>query len=779
MNRTPVRLLIAALLLTPACLTAQTVAAPEKKIPVETKTSDAKKPDDTAGATELEKVEVTGSRIRSLNGEATALPVFTLTQVELEQRGVNRLADIRWAIPQLAASRGYNDNLTNGGTSRAQTVGTSINLRGLGNTTTLILIDGHRIPHTGQEAPGGAGGREDYNMDGIPVSAIDRIEVLTQGASAIYGADAITGVVNIILKKNFRGSELRLSYDNTFSGDAAQKTVEFTTGFTSGKWRMFVSGSAERDNALLARDRWFTATYDLTRFGGTSGLVNAPGKSGVLRTNANLPGLGYTIANIPTGSRGGANVTVADYAAAGAFTAGQGIDIAPYATLIDPARKYSATGRVSYDYATWLELYTTARMNRTTNYYTQSPEFISGTLPAGYAGNPFGTGVTLQKYFTDLAPPKQTSYFENPSATFGAKGKFLSDWEYDASYSWARNIVSDTFTRAPISATLLNAAVNNADPALRPILAYDSSTPGANPNAPGYFDTLRANGHHKDTSDTTIAGLQTNGPVYTLPTGTINLAAGAETQLDEVKFYRDGSTVYAFTLFAPVRRVTDSYYAELQVPLLSAKQKLPLMNQLQVGAAFRHDHIYDIKKSATTPTYTALYRPTKWLTFRASRSEGFKVPRLYDLKAPITSFTTTLTANSRIVDTQRNGEPVLGTYTYTSGGNPYLTTESSVSKGLGLALDVPFVKGLSFSVDSYDINYRDKSGSTSLQTLINYFPERIVRGPSLGDGPPGKIVTYDVSNINLSYQKTKGVDYSVRYDRQTPWGRLLASATRI
>ena len=769
---TPHRLrIVAALLLAPFALPAQTAPAPEKKIPVVAVPSETKTDvtDDTNPAT-LEKVEVTGSRIRSLNGEATALPVLTLTQVELEQRGVNRLADIRWAIPQLAPSRGYNDNLTNSGTSRAQTVGTSINLRGLGNTTTLILIDGHRIPHTGQEAPGGAGGREDYNMDGIPVSAIDRIEVLTQGASAIYGADAITGVVNIILKKHFKGSEVRISYDNTFSKDAAQKTVEFTTGVTSGKWRIFASGSVERDDALWSGDRWFTATFDRTRFGGTSGLNNAPGNTGVLR-------VGSTIYNIPVGSKGGSNLTANDYTAAGIFSAGQGIDLARYTSQIDPARKVSGTASVSYDHATWLEFYASARWNRTTTLYTLTPESFFVTLPAGYPGNPFGTAVSLQKYFTDLAPPKQTSYFENPGVTFGGKGRFLSDWEYDANYSWARNIVSDTYTRPPINSTLLNAAINNADPTLRPILAYDSSTFGANPNPAGYFDTLRLNGHHKDTSDTATAELQVNGPVYTLPTGTVSLAAGVESQLDKVTFFRDGVTTYPFTLSGPVRRVTDSYYAELQVPLLSEKQHVPLVNQLEAGAAFRHDHVYDIKKSATTPTYTGIYRPTRWLTFRASRSEGFKVPRLYDLRAPVSNFITNYTTTSRVFDTLRNNEPVLGAIPNISGGNPYLTSESSVSKGLGAALDVPWIKGLSFSVDSYDIKYKDKSGSTSLQTLINYFPERITRGPSLGDGLPGKIVSYDGSNVNLSYQTTKGVDYSVRYQRPTRWGEILGSAT--
>jgi hypothetical protein len=94
-----------------------------------------------------------------------------------------------------------------------------------------------------------------------------------------------------------------------------------------------------------------------------------------------------------------------------------------------------------------------------------------------------------------------------------------------------------------------------------------------------------------------------------------------------------------------------------------------------------------------------------------------------------------------------------------------------------VALDVPWVKGLSFSADTFDIYYKNKSGSTSLQTLINYFPSRITRGPSLGDGLPGKIVSYDGSNINLAVQQVKGVDYSMRYDRATRWGKFLLSAT--
>lgn len=218
--------------------------------------------DDTKPVTKLAPLEVTGSHIRTLGAEAEALPVFTFSQVELERRGVERIADIRWAIPQLGASVGFNDNLQNGGTSRAQQVGTSFNLRGLGGNSTLVLVDGRRIPHTGQEAPGGAGGREDFSVDGIPVSAIERIDILPEGAGAIYGSEAIAGVVNIVLKKNYQGSEMRVSYDNTFDSDVADMSVSLTTGIRKKRFSGFLTLSYERQNGMMSRDRWFTATND-------------------------------------------------------------------------------------------------------------------------------------------------------------------------------------------------------------------------------------------------------------------------------------------------------------------------------------------------------------------------------------------------------------------------------------------------------------------------------------------------------------------------------------
>jgi iron complex outermembrane recepter protein len=775
------RRLFAALLFAPGCLFAQSTPEPaQKKIPVEV-TKAEEKPD--AETVKLDKVEVTGSRIRTLNGEATAIPVFSIPQVELEHRGVTRLADIRWAIPQLGGTTGFNDNLQNSGTSRAQSVSTSFNLRGLGGNSTLVLIDGRRIPHTGQEAPGGAGGREDYNIDGIPVSAIERIDILPSGAGAVYGAEAIAGVVNIVLKKNYSGAELSVTYDNTFSTDVAQTTVALTAGYRSGKLSTFLTASYETQNALMARDRWFSATYDNRVFGSTSTsfLSNVSAGSGTLSTafspasstGANIPGLTTYVVGIPSGSTG---TTVAN----GGYTLTPPVpfDAAPYATSIDPAKRKSVVFKGDYTVAPYLVPYLEARWSRFDDTTTGTPITLTQSLPVGYAGNPFSVPVYVSKVFYDLPAGKTKSSQENEGLTLGVRGDFLEHWHYDADFSWARNIVSDV----PISSfgfdfTKLSAGMNNADPALRPILAYDSSKV-TDPNPAGRLQGYLPLFDHKDTSDTTFYTIMADGPVWSGWAGDIQLAVGAEGSKEKVNFYRDPNNTYSYVLKEIFSRTTTAGFAETTVPLLSERQHFTGVHRLEVGAAVRTTDYSDIGK-VTTPTYRALFQPVKWLSFRAARSYGFKPVRLYDLLGPVTVGTTTLTTSSNIHDNLRGGELVLGTFTRSFGGNPTLKPESSRSRTSGIVLDVPFIKGLSFSADNYKLEYTDRDGGPGTQVLFDFFPERVTRATAtaadIAAGYPGKIVTWDATNINLAGVKTKGWDYRMSYQRRFEFGDIMAT----
>ena len=793
MPHTAPRKSLAALLLTAALLSGHTAgaqttapAAPEKKpkstdvvVSLEQKEGEAK-------PLELAKVEVTGSRIRTLVGEQTALPVFTLDQVELERRGVTRLADVRWAIPQLGGTVGFNDNLVNGGTSRAQTVSTSFNLRGLGGNSTLVLVDGHRVPRGGQEAPGGAGGREDFNVDGIPVSAIERIEVLPQSAGAIYGSEGIAGVINIVLKKNYTGAELNLTYDNTFDSDVAQTTVSLTAGYRKNKLSTFLTASFENQNGLASRDRWFSAKSVFPELGGSvTFLTQQPANgAGSLSTTsspqnggASLPGLTTNIVLIPANSNGTTTANAA-YVVAAAVPQ----DPADYSMLIDPAERRSVVFKADYEQAKWLKPYLETRWSRFDNDTVGTPVTLTfqATLPVGYAGNPFTSPVVLRKNFYDLPLLETKSRQENYSAAFGVRGDLPGDWRYDVSGTFARNVVSDNPISAGFVSALLSAAINNTDPTKRPILAYDSSRV-SDPNPAGMLDALRPKFPHKDTSDVYDYVVQADGTVWTGWAGDMKLAVGGEAQEEHVKFFRTpGDSSLAFVLTKPFSRRTNSAFAEGSVPLLSDKQHLPLVHKLEVGAAIRAEDYSDIGAQTSISTH-GMFQPVKWLTLRASRGEGFKAPKLQDLLAPITTGTSTLTVASNVHDTLRGGELVLGTVNTVSGGNPALAPETSVSKNWGVVVDVPgkWFKGLSLSADHYELEYTNRIGAPSRQVSIDFFPERVTRAAPSGSDPAGYaglITGFNTSNINLASVRTRGWDYQLSYQRTTGLGGFSLTA---
>jgi outer membrane receptor protein involved in Fe transport len=715
-------------------------------------------------AVELPTVEVTGSRLRSLVGEQPAMPVVSFDTEELARRGVSRLADIRWAIPQLGASIGFNDNLMNGGPSRAQQASTSFDLRGLGGNSTLVLVDGRRIPRTGQAYPAGAGGREDFNIDGLPLAAIDRIEILPQGAGAIYGSEAIAGVVNIVLKKRFNGGQLDLTYDNTFDSDVANLTASITAGVTRGKFSGFATLTAGSQNALAARDRDFSFAPAVSVFnpyeGATLSTAFYPAQGG-----AALPGLSTHVVSLPAGTSG-TGYTVADLVD---NPIGPLYNFANYSMLVDESRTRSVLLKGGYAMSESVRFYVEGRWSRLEFGYTGTPLTLFRQLPANYLGNPFDVPVYLGKAFYDIRPEVEARQ-TNSGLTFGVQGDIGSGWRYDLGLSWTRNVVFDDSVRSGFNFAALTAALAQTDPANQINLTYDSRTSGA---YTGALDGVLASSLHEDTSDVYDLLFTADGPVLTGWAGDVRLAVGGQSQREEVRFFR--TPTLGFELTAPFERTVNAAFAEVAVPLLGAPQKLPGVHRLEVRAAGRYEDFSDIG-SQTTPSVSALYQPTEWITVRASRSEGFKSPKLYDLLSPTFQSTTTITAARNISDTARGGEAVVGTFGLTSGGQPGLSPETSVSRNIGIVVDVPWVTGLSFSADWWDTLFADRVGTTSFQTLIDFFPERVTRGPRLDSDPAGwlgPITSFDTSALNLAWVKARGYDLGISYHRITGMGEFM------
>ena len=205
--------------------------------------------DAAAGATTLDRLEVTGSRIRGANME-TQQPILTLTRENLEKQGYTSVADVL-------------QNMTSAGSpaiSRSEALasgenvgGYYIDIRNLGANRTLVLMNGKRLGAT-------SGGYQDLSQ--IPMSAIERIEVLKDGASAIYGSDAIAGVVNVITRKNFDGAEANVYTGQYGEGDGQKQTYDFMVGFSGERGSVTMGAEYHKEDPVWARDRWYTAEAD-------------------------------------------------------------------------------------------------------------------------------------------------------------------------------------------------------------------------------------------------------------------------------------------------------------------------------------------------------------------------------------------------------------------------------------------------------------------------------------------------------------------------------------
>ncbi|MFO1448849.1 MAG: TonB-dependent receptor [Opitutaceae bacterium] len=734
----------------------------------------------------MDEYAVTGSRLRLNSGEQPAQPVLTFTSADIERTGAADLGQLFQYIPSLTSySTGIGIETLNGsvigGLIGQTTARTSATLRGGSETSTLLLVDGKRVPITARRNAGGNG----YDLGGIPLSAIDRVEVLLDGASAIYGADAIHGVINVILKKHYSGTELKFNYDNTFDGDAGIRTVSLTHGFSSGKLSGLLTLSGSDNNVMLLTDRRLLATYDRRTLGGTSdgaatttAFFNGAGSVNV--ATGSLPGITPATprASIPTDSNG-QNLTAASFAGAPVPVGGNVPDIQSANTY---TTRKSLYGRLTYEVAPWLRLAATARAG--TDRVSDNGRYRimeNVTIPSGYPGNPFSVPVRLQKIFQDL--PAVFSITETKQGEFGltATGKLPADWRYEASINYLRgennmiptvaadgSILNFTVTASTVTAKI--AAANAAG--RRPALIYDSRT--QSPNAAGALDEFWVNPAPtvlRDLNEVWTYSGQVDGKLFSLPGGEMHAILGTELREEYVSFPSAlGGAVWGAI---PQRDIT-SVFAETKVPLFSAKQGIPLLHQLELGLAARVEDYSDVG-GATTPRYSLAWRPAKAVLVRASFGEGFLVPQLYRT-AQISSFTTIAWSAlaSSGADPARGNTVNPGSVTVTGGGNPGLEPQKSEHTTYGFVIDVPKIKGLSVSADWFDNKYTDGFGSIGTITdRVLYAPQTITRGPNLPTdqaGWAGPITAYDGRTVNIAGARAVGYNVGLRYHRTTDWG---------
>lgn len=649
-----------------------------------------------------------------------------------------------------------------------------INLRGLGASQTLVLINGRRVAGVGNRSNSEV--TDQPNLNNIPLAAIERIEVLPTSAAAIYGSGAIGGVVNVVLRRDYVGTELNVRYGDRFDGDQATKTASLVTGFAleDGRTQVLITAQKQDADALLSKDSDYRK-QGMARilennpnsiYGTNNGRPVATPYGGLvnIRTVDGSPLFGDTgssFTHIPKGYQGpqidGLEPLKANLGTYNLDLAGDGL-VGLFAgdVPIIPAIESEAIGiSVNRNMTDELNIFIDAGFNKQeaegvgTYYHTNR-----ATLAANSPNNPFGKAVSITYpiRMDDLGiRGKSFSETETKTAAIGFTYKLPQDWVVSADHSWSKSYVWAQYQRQFGTKTLAQAINAGEVNVLRDTTSFVTDvTPYA--NFPITWTEAELN-------DTTLRGTGTIGNWYA---GKITLATGIEHRAI------DSAGIPDYTSPPPPptlrEQTTDSIYAELNTPFISPEMELSWAHLLDVQVAVRRED-FNVKSSgakfdATTPTVGFRFAPVKAWMLRASYSEGFVAPSYSQLAQPTLSATLSTVTDPARGNEQNTEVAIL------SGGNPELTPEESKSVNVGWVFTPDFAPDFRWSFDYYHIKKDNNISNLSAQQILAdeaTYGHRVTRAPAETGYSVGRITQIYTGPTNVLSLETKGFDTSISY----------------
>jgi iron complex outermembrane recepter protein len=738
----------------------------------------------------LDKFEVTGSYI-PVAGTATAIPVTTLDAQAIVDTGVttNVLEVLRKAAPQFTGNGNLgnsNANISSGSTGG----GSAVAFR---NTQTLVLINGRRSAY----APIIASSNSQFvDVNLFPLSAIAKIEILQDGASAIYGTDAVAGVVNIILKSDFKGMEVGFNYgwsDN--DGNYAVKNGWVVGGTSTDKTAITVSAEWTKSDPLFQYERQFSNPAYGT--GSFAGVVSIGSDFYVLNPSLNAPPMNQDLTPAQLVANGTYIAVNGSNLIGGTGSAQQyAFNLAQYVTLLLGNERQSATINLSHQWTDNVEVFGDVMYSQTKTYSQLNAQPTTTSAAASDPRNPFDVTVTARNRF--LTKPRQYFYdTTNIRATIGARGSFNENWGWEAGalnnrveQNYRNEGLIDTAARiAAVSGGTLNYFARQQAPG-----AIDAS---------GMFGTAIGNA----ASELSTYDARVHGTLFDLPAGQVGFATGVEWRTEKLTQTADrnsqGATFgwdTATTLdpFSADRDV-NSWFANVRVPLLGTTDGNGML--LEVEAALRHEK-YSDTDDPTVPKYAVRFLP--WndeFALRATYSESFSAPTLFQLFGPGgIGFTDPLSltrfGGGALITGQANGR---------SGANPGLQPATSENYTVGLVWSPKTLKGFSMSVDYFSVDQEGLISSigdaiilqdVELRGSTSPYAQFVRRGPRGNTSmftagtpitAPGQIGSSAIDEIyvtdtlvNIANQKLGGVDLKMDYTwTSDSLGRLDASLAAI
>ncbi len=761
----------------------------------------------------ISEILVVGSRSQNVDIRRTEddpVPYVIFGEEEIKRSNATTLDDfLRARLPMNTQSLGIHQ--TDAGTfNNFQSNIGQINLRGLGTNQTLVLVDGRRMPGVSAFDIGQA------NISGIPLSQIERVEILPSTAGAIYGGSAVGGVVNIILKHNYRGLDLAIDYGNTFDGATGDWKFTANGGITLGSTKISASASYTNTGTLLLGER-----LKLQKRSRSLLLENLPdafadGFSPPLGATPNIcaaaltfyPGYGYYggcdsstnltlkngtplgsfITSVPAGYGGpGTDGGAAFLDTAGVYNLGfSDANTSPY---IRGTKSIAAGLNVRQPITKSIEAFADFNWSKTPSNYQQ---FYSASAPllATDPRNPFQQDIVVNYIVPDVY-----SRQKNSSKTYRLSGGLIFRLPHRWSASIEHAYGESLYSARSVSNPLLNvdlfdiAAGGLADPSVVPPGPFDVATDFTSSTGPSKGATINS-------------AARASGPLFDLPAGPVNMSMLAERRKDRADYTAQCSVSYGGCyIVAPQSQTIWSGYAEILIPIFSDRNGRPLLRELELQASVRHDNYktigasnnvqpfgetieealeaakdleYGLNKVHSTDYLIGLrYKPVRDLTLRASYSTGFLPPAVNQ----ITSDTFVYPAAFFPYFDPKRGETLIGdpsgNLTIKPSGNPNLKPETSKSLTFGAIFTPSFMPGLRLSVDYTKLKKQNEIQRFYLDFFLDNedsFPGRITRGDPLpGDPPgtPGPVIAADWSPVNVGEARFESIDFQIDYDVET------------
>lgn len=720
---------------------------------------------------DVEEVIITGSRLKRVDA-VSANPVLVLSREQIERTGASTLTDVvRNALPIQSGSVTDVSNFGNVGTGQS-----NVNLRGLGNGSTLTLINGRRFALSGNSRINGG---NVYNINSIPMGAVERIEVLKDGASAIYGSDAVAGVVNIILRKDYQGTEARVSYNNTFDTDSAVTSAAITTGVRGERGNGMFTIEAYRQNGMMARDRKFSASADQRSRGGQDVRV-APGLRGTVYAMPGqvLPGVFLpdgqpaSFAAIPA-NQNGVGLTSASFNA----TAGvrDFMDQNDFMSTVPERDTVNMMGVFDYRLFDQVTLFGQVAYSHTDSfaYIYNNGQVSRGqlVLPVDNPYNPFGVPVMVEKNLvSEFGAGKRSNDYDDYGVVLGLRGALPGGWEWESAFNYGKSSTANGFDPYNVNAGQANAALTD------PTLAYNWFADPA-VVASGGVEAAGLIGYNlgRGAGELSMVDASVRGELFRLYGNPVQAVLGAEYRRDRYQqSYVDNVSppggVFSGGVIEQRTRTTRSLFSEIDVPLIVPGQAVPLVHALELSLAGRYE---DLGPYGTTldPRVGIRWQPFGSLTLRASFGTSFRAPTATEVGGLSMSF------RRLAADPLRGGE--LADFVTHENSDLSLRPETSDNFSGGLVWEPAGARGLSVTLDYYRIRYQDKFSYLLPEYALRYeseFDRYITRAaPSAEDiarGWAGQITSMSLGYVNLAITTVAGVDFGVNYTWDTRLGKF-------